>query len=384
LSFASLWGLDRSVQYLNHGSFGACPTAVLESQTRLRREMESEPVDFLSITLPLRLQRSRERLAAFLGTNSADLVFVPNTTTGVNAVLQSIVFEPGDEILVTSQGYAACLKAVEVTARKAQARVVIAPLSFPVSGDDEVLATIRSRLSPRTRLAVLDHVTSPTALILPLTQLVRELNERGVDTLVDGAHAPGMLALDLTRLGATYYVGNAHKWLCAPKGAAFLYARSDRQAHLHAGVIGHGYGQGWQAEFDWPGTFDPTPWLCVADSLEYLEGLLPGGWPQILVRNHDLAVRARRLLLDHLGLDPPCPDAMIGSMASLPLPAARPGSPAAGLDSAGLRNWFRARGTELWVYPQPVPLIRISAALYNDLGQFQMLAALLEEMMRGA
>lgn len=377
--FASLWGLDRSVLYLNHGSYGACPTAVLAAQTRLRLQLESEPVDFLSLALPSGLRTVREALAHFLGADDQDLVFVPNATTGVNAVLHSLPLEPGDELLVTDHTYAACRKSIDFVAARSGAHVVVAHLPFPVRSEEQIVAALLTCVSPQTRLALLDHVTSPTALVMPLARLVRELQDRDVDCLIDGAHAPGMVPVELNELGAAYYTGNAHKWLCAPKGAAFLHARRDRQATLHPTVISHGYPGGFQAEFDWTGTFDPTPWLCIGESLRYLRDLLPGGWAELMARNHELALQARTVLLEALNIDAPCPPEMIGSMASLPLPSAHPASPAAALDLQGLHSWFRQRGVETWLHPHPLPLLRVSAQLYNSLPQYEQLAALLRE-----
>jgi isopenicillin-N epimerase len=383
LNFASLWRLDPAVTYLNHGSFGACPSAVLEVQAALRLEMEREPVDFLVGALPARLNAAREALASFLAAEPQDLVFVPNATAGVNAVLRSLSLEPEDELLLTNHTYAACRNTVEFVAERTGARVVVANLPFPCRDDGEIIAAVLKCVSARTRLALLDHVTSPTALVLPVARLVSDLQARGVDTLVDGAHAPGMVPLGLSELGAAYYTGNAHKWLCAPKGAAFLHVRRERRAELHPNVISHGYSLGFHAEFDWPGTLDPTPWLCVPEALRFIGGLLPGGWPQVMATNRALTLQARALLLESSGVDVPCPEAMIGSMASVPLPPGEVGSAAHRLDCEGLHAWFRERGVETWLYPRPVPLLRISAQLYNDLDQFKKLANLLGEALRG-
>ena len=383
LDFAALGSLDPSVIYLNHGSFGACPSAVLDAQAALRQEMEREPVDFLVAALPSRLNAAREALAAFLTAEPADLVFVPNATAGVNAVLRSLPLAPGDELLVTNHTYAACRKTVDFVAERSGARMVTANLPFPCHNEDEIVSSVLNCVSARTKLALIDHVTSPTALVLPAARLVSELQTRGIDTLVDGAHAPGMVPLGLSELGAAYYTGNAHKWLCAPKGAAFLHVRRDRQALLHPTVISHGYSAGLQAEFDWTGTFDPTPWLCIPEALRYIGGLLPGGWPQVMAVNRALTLQARSVLLESSGADAPCPEAMIGSMASMPLPPAAVGSPAHRLDCAGLHAWFRERGVETWLHPHPVPLLRISAQLYNDLDQFTRLSDLLGQALRG-
>jgi len=188
-----------------------------------------------------------------------------------------------------------------------------------------------------------------------------------------------MVPLRLGDLGAAYYTGNAHKWLCAPKGAAFLHVRRDRQAGVHPNVISHGYTAGFHAEFDWIGTLDPTPWLCIPSALRHIGGLLPGGWPEVMRTNHELALRARDALLERLAVRAPAPDGMIGSMASIPLPL-DPGG--AVRDTKALHDWLRARGVEAWLHPNPVPLVRVSAQLYNRLDQFQHLAALLEEALR--
>ena len=383
MNLASLWSLDPAVTYLNHGSFGACPIAVLALQTSLRQELEREPVDFLVDKFPVLLEAARANLALFLGASPADLAFVPNATAGVNAVLRSLPFQPGDEILVTTHTYAACRNVVQFIAARSGARVVTAELPFPCPSDDAVVDAVMAVVTERTRVALLDHVTSPTALVLPIERLVATLTAQGIDTLVDGAHAPGMLPLQLSALGAAYYTGNAHKWLCAPKGAAFLHVRGDRQQALHPNVISHGFDQGFHAEFDWTGTFDPTPWLCIPKALQFIGGLLPQGWPQVMSTNRGLALAARALVLNALALDEPCPASMIGSIASIPLPVPKPGSPAESLDARGLHDWFRVRGLETWVHAQPLPLLRISAQLYNDIGQFERLAVLLGQALHG-
>jgi len=381
--FAAAWGLDPQVTYLNHGSFGACPTAVLERQAALRVALEREPADFLDRDLPARLEAARGSLAAFLRAAPRDLAFVTNATTGVNAVLRSLEFSSADELLLTNHTYAACRKTVDFVARRSGARLVVVSVPFPLAHEQEIVDAVLAGVSARTRLALLDHVTSPTALVLPIERLVRELSARGVDVLVDGAHAPGMVPLNLDELGAAYYTGNAHKWLCAPKGAAFLHVRRDRQAGLHPTVISHGYTRGFQAEFDWTGTCDPTAWLCIPEALRVVGSLVPGGWPEVMARNHALALAARTHLLESLELEPPCPEALIGSMASIPLPAAAAGSAAAQLDCKGLHDWFRVRAIETWVHPEPIPVLRVSAQLYNSLEQFERLTCLLREVLRG-
>lgn len=380
---AAHWSLDPAVTYLNHGSFGACPTSVLAVQAELRVELEREPVDFLVRTFQGRLDAARAELATFLGADPADLAFVPNATTGVNVVLRSLGFGPGDELLTTSHVYNACRLTLEHVAHTTGARLVVAPVPFPLQDASEIENAVLAAVTPRTRLALLDHVTSPTALVLPLKGLVPELEARGVACLIDGAHAPGMIPLALGDLGASFYTGNAHKWLCAPKGAAFLHVRRDRQAGLHPGTLSHGYGSGFHGEFDWTGTCDPTPWLCIPAGLRVMGALHPEGWPGVMAANRTLALQARDHLAMALGVPHPAPDDLLGSMAALPLPTPEPGSVLAEVGASGLADWCRTRGVETWAYPHPLPLVRLSAQRYNDLGQFERLATLLKEALRG-
>lgn len=390
--WADLWLLDPAVDYLNHGSFGACPKAILEKQSELRLRLEREPVDFLVRALPGLLAEARAALAGFLGADGDDLAFVPNATAGVNAVVRSLAFSPLDEILTTDHAYAACKKTLDYVAARTGARVVVAEVPFPLGGEEDVVEPVLAAVTPKTRLAMLDHVTSPTALVFPIERLVAGLSARGVDTLVDGAHALGMVPLDLARLGAAYYTANAHKWLCAPKGAAFLHVRKDRQKGLHPVAISHGYAGGearFKDEFDWTGTTDPTPAFCIPDCIAYLGNLLPGGWPAVMAANHALALKARAILCEALGVSTPAPEPMIGAMASVPLPAPAPGSPAECLDREELADWMRLRSVEPWFYDWPVggggsggKLVRVSAQLYNTEEQFVRLAGLLAEALR--
>jgi isopenicillin-N epimerase len=389
--FAAHWTLDPEVDYLNHGSFGACPRVILEKQWALRLEVEREPMDFFARRWNGLLEEARAGVARFLGARPEDLAFVTNATSGVNAILRGLALGPGDEILTTDHAYMACRKAAAFVARRTGARVVTAAVPFPLDDVETLVAAMLSAVTPRTRLALLDHVTSPTALVLPIERLVRELRARGVETLVDGAHAPGSVPIDLDAIGAGYYTGNAHKWLCAPKGAAFLHVRRDLQSTVHPLVISHGYepdgeGRRFREEFDWTGTCDPTAWLVMPDCIEFLGGLLPGGWPELMARNRALALRARDILCETLGIPRACPDEMIGSLASLPLPVGQPGSPVASLDHEKLMDWTRARGVESWFCAWDVPsrrLVRISAQAYNHEAQYHRLAGVLQEALHG-
>jgi isopenicillin-N epimerase len=378
----SLWGLDPEVTFLNHGSFGACPRAVLDVQRRWIARMEREPVLFLSRELEGHLATARAELAAFVGADADDLAFVPNATGGVNTVLRSLVFDAGDELLVTDHGYNACRNACEAVAARAGARVVVAAVPFPVESPDQVVAAVLERVTPRTRLAILDHVTSPTGLVFPIERLVADLAARGVDTLVDGAHAPGMVPLDLRALGAAYYTGNGHKWLCAPKGAAFLFVRRDRQAAIRPLIVSHGANSPrtdrsrFRLEFDWTGTGDPSPQLCLPESIRQVGALLPGGWPAVMARNHALACAARRRLCAALGVPPPCPETMLGSLASVPIPD--------GLREPLHLALFEKHRIEVPVMAWPaVPrrILRVSAQLYNEMADYERLAEALPALL---
>jgi isopenicillin-N epimerase len=383
---AALWPLDPAVTFLNHGSYGACPKAVLEHQAALRAELEAEPVLFLGRNLEARLDAARARLAAFLGANPDDLAFVTNATGGVNAVLRSLSFAPGDEMLTTDHAYAACKNTLDYVAGRGGVKVNVAVVPFPLTSPDEVVAAVLAKATPKTRLALLDHITSPTALVLPIARLVSELAARGIDALVDGAHGPGMVPLDLNALGAAYYTGNCHKWLCTPKGSAFLWVRRDRQAAVHPLTISHGHTgerEGrtrFRLEFDWMGTSDPTAWLTVPMAIDYLGALLPGGWPALMARNRALALEGRALLCAAAGTPPVCPEEMVGSIASVRLADSPLKKPAWRQPDPLQPRLFGEWGIEVPIMRWPAApkrLIRISAQLYNRREQYVRLAGAL-------
>lgn len=365
---------------------------MLAAQSELRSRLEAQPVRFMVRELPGLHEEAVAQVAAFLGADPQDLAVVGNATTGVNTVLRSLRLQPGDELLLSDHGYRACRNAAEAVAAAAGARVVVARVPFPLRGPDEVVAAFLAAATPRTRLALIDQVTSPTGLVFPTDALVAGLQGRGIDVLVDAAHAPGMLPLDLDRTGAAWTTGNFHKWVCAPKGAAFLHVRRDRQDALRPLVVSHGAtaplrGRSrFQREFEWTGTADPTAWLAVPAALRCLEGMVPGGWPEVRRRNHELALLARRTLCEALRVAPPCPDAMLGSMAALELPPdphhdEEPPEPHP-LQSALLER----HGIEVPVFGWPRPparLFRVSAQLYNRAEEYAALGrALVDELAR--
>ena len=393
--FASHWTIDPEVVFLNHGSFGACPKPVLAAQAELRARLEREPCAFMAREWEGRLDEARQALARFVGADADAVAFVTNATMGVNTVLRSLRFSPGDEILVVDQGYNACQNAARFVADRSGARVVVAHAPYPLADPGEVTRAIVESVTSRTRLAIVDHVTSATGLLLPIEAIVRALDARGVDTLVDGAHAPGMVPLAVDALGAAYYTGNCHKWMCTPKGSAFLYVRPDRQDLVHPLVISHGRNarrqdrSRFRLEFDFTGTQDPTAWLVIPEAIRFMGSLLPGGWSELRETNHALALRGRSLLCQALGIQAPAPESMIGSLAAVPLPAAGAATEIAPLSvdpiMATLYDRYRIEAI-VSVWPaSPGRVLRVSAQIYNEESQYETLAAaLLEALAAGA
>lgn len=382
-----LFALDPAVTFLNHGSFGACPLSVLDEQQRLRLLLERQPLRFLAREYEERLDAARQSLARFVGARADDLAFVTNATTAVNAVLRSLTFEPDDELLITSHGYNACNNVVRYVAERSKARVVVAQVPFPVESGDQIVQAVLSAVTPKTRLAVIDHITSPTAVVFPIEAITRALEDRGVQVMVDGAHAPGQVPLELDRLGASYFTGNLHKWTCAPKGAAFLHVRADRQHAIRPAVISHGANAArrdrsrFRLEFDWQGTGDPTAFLTVPFAIEAVGALVPGGWPELRARCRALARQMRDVVLASIGGTPAVPDELLGMMATIVLPdatrgmAALPGSGAFDPLQDVLWNDHRI---EVPIFSLgTVKCVRVSAHLHSSLADAQHLASVL-------
>jgi isopenicillin-N epimerase len=257
------WALDWDFLSVNHGSFGAAPRVVLAAQRDWQRQMEAQPGRFMRAVLPDALRHAADRLGSFIGADGSDVAFVDKATTGCNAVLRSLRLEPDDEIVVLTHGYGAVRNTVRYVAERAGARIVEAEVPFPHPQADMIVANIAGALTKRTRLAVVDHITSSSALVLPLQRIVAVCHDAGVPVLVDGAHGPAQLALDMRAIGADWYAGNCHKWLCAPKGSAFLYAASQRQQDLHPVTISHGLDKGFLAEFDWTARIWLRMWRSI-------------------------------------------------------------------------------------------------------------------------
>ena len=393
------WDLAPGLSYLNHGSFGLAPRELLQWRFQLLQAMERDPVQFLAEELPPRLQRSRAALASLVGTSPAQLAFVPSTTYGLNELVHRLEpllkrLPPGSEILLPDQAYNASLNLVRFAAEQRGWIVREVALPLPLQNAHEVVAAFERAWSPATRLLVLDHITSPTALVLPLAQLIALARERGALVIVDGAHAPGSLPLQLDQLQPDAYVGNLHKWLCCPRGSAFLWVRSPWEERLRPLVVSHGangpLAQGvsrFQLEHDWIGTADPTPWLALPEALMLLGAevpLTPQALDPLLQAHHQLAQQGQTLLLELLQQQPLAPSSLQAAMAAVPLP------PTDRLDGPKLQGWLRQHGVQVPVIPlqphrrsQP-QFLRVSCFAYNTLSDLQKLVDLLPEGLAAA
>jgi isopenicillin-N epimerase len=319
----------KDIAFLNHGSFGACPRPVFEVYQGWQRELEAQPVEFLSRRLKGLLAEARGALAEYLGTAADNLVYMPNVTAAINAVARSIALEPGDEVLATDLEYGAVDRTWRYSCERQGARYVQQRIALPVTTAAAFVEQLWAGVTPRTRVIALSHITSSTALIFPVAEVCRRAREAGILTVIDGAHAPGQIDVDLDALGVDFYGGNCHKWLCAPKGAGFLYARPECQALLEPFVISWGY----QAEkpgpspfidhYDWVGTNDPAAWLSVPAAIAFQR---EHDWPRVRAACHVLAGEARERILALSDAEPIAPDTpeWWGQMCSIPLPAADP------------------------------------------------------------
>jgi isopenicillin-N epimerase len=376
--------------FLNHGSFGACPKPVLEARFRWLQKLEENPIEFLVRDLEGLLQHSLAKLAALVGAKPADMVFVPNATAGVNTVIQSIPLRPGDEVLVTNHEYRACRNALDHFAQKRGFAVKPIELPHPVFSAQEVIESVVKAVSDKTRLLLIDHITSPTAMILPVKEIVTAMRELAIETLIDGAHAPGMIPLDIEDLSPTYYTGNCHKWLCAPKGAGFLWVSPEKQNLIYPLTISllrdqkPGVASSFQGRFAWIGTLDYTSYLCVGEAIDYLLQQ-EGGFSGLQNRNRELAIYGRNLIIERLTAAGCCPENMLGSMATVCLPAELDlGAPdlrtCQDPISERLFNEFRIEVPVHSVSGIAQKLLRLSAFIYSDETDFRALALALEKI----
>jgi isopenicillin-N epimerase len=366
------WLLDPNVTYLNHGTVGAPPRRVLQKQQALRDEMERQPSRFVLRELnaeqpmPWRLEsRYREaiaQIAPFLGARPDDLVFVPNVTTGLNAVLRSVSLGPTDEVLISDLAYGAIALAARAVTRDRGATLRTVEIPFPVHDSGDVVDAFVRALTPRTKLVVVDHITAQTALVLPVAAIAAECRARGVPVLVDGAHAPGSIAVDLAAVGADWYAANLHKWAHAPRSCGILWSRPEHQATLHHPVVSWGSGRGFHAEFEHHATCDPTSYLAAPEGMSLLR---EWDYDAVLAYMHSLAMEAGRVLTDRWETTLDIPKDMRGAMITVPLPE---DAGATTGDATRLRlSLLVDEGIEVQLHAWRGRLwARVSAQVYND------------------
>ncbi|MBX3315226.1 MAG: aminotransferase class V-fold PLP-dependent enzyme [Phycisphaeraceae bacterium] len=382
--FATHWRLDPAITFLNHGSYGACPEVVIDAQNEIRALMEREPVRFFMQHLERLTDVVRERVGAFVNCAPKDLAFAPNATVAIATVLQNIDFKPGDEILVNTHEYMSAINELGRMGERLGTKTVKAKVPFPITDEQQVIDAVMAAVTPRTKLAIISHITSPTAIILPVKKLTDLLHARGIRVLIDGAHAPAQVTLDVTDLGADYYVADFHKWVSSPKGSSFLHVQPGLQKGFRPISLSsrvHNVRDDrapFLAEFDYVGTSDYSALLAVPAALDFFDKVLPGGIPALMKRNHDLVVKGRAAVCKATGLAPPAPEDMLPSMATILLPAL----PAAARNTRTvfgdplqdrLVDEYRIQ-VPVWALPDcGTRFTRISAQLYNTLAEFEYL-----------
>ena len=370
------WDLDPDFLTVNHGSFGATPRSVLAAQRIWQDQLERQPSRFMSVVYPTAIRDAADTLAAFLSADGKDLVFVDNATTGCNAALRSLMFQPGDEVLILSHAYGAVRNAVRYVTEQANATIIEAVIPFPDPTEDGLVAAITTAITPRTRLAVVDHITSGSAIVLPVQRIAAACHDAGVKILVDGAHAPGQIDLDLTAIGADWYVGNCHKWLCAPKGCAFLHALPAAQSGLHPGTISHGFGKGFLAEFDWTGTTDPSRFLAITAALDFHQQL---GGARLRQRNKSLAAQGGAMIAQRLKTQVGAHGEQAGAMATVRLPV----DVSSAEQAWAIRSRLMQANTDAPVHALDGALwLRLSAFAYNEPDDYALLAERIDAVLR--
>ncbi len=366
------WRLDPAFAYLNHGGFGVTPEIVFAAQDRWRARIERNPTYFLIYEVDEALRAAVVPVAQAVGAAADDLVFVENATSGLNAVLRSLDFEPGDEILITSLSYPAIRKAAWYAASRSGARIVEAAIPLPLGDERDLLRAVAAKLSIRTKLAIFDHIASHSALLLPAAALTRLAHEAGAKVMIDGAHAPGQIPLDIASIAADWYVGNLHKWYFAPRSCGFLWTSKAMQAATHPLAISHGYGEGFRAEFEWTGTRDVTPALATPAAIEFHESL---GGATLMARNRALLCEAARMLAARWRTAMTGPLDAFAAMATIRLPLA---GEATGARANTLMRELaeRHRIGAAVVALEDSLWVRVAAQAYNELADYERLAAL--------
>lgn len=385
------WSLDPRLTFLNHGSYGATPRAALEAQGEIRARMERDPVRFFKVDLEHLMDEARGEIASLINCRPQDIAPMRNATAALNVVLANADLRPGDEVLITDHEYMSLVNELERFCPRMGVKLVKARVPFPIGSPDEAFDAIVSCVTPRTRLAFFAHITSATSLIFPVARLTKELESRGIDVCVDGAHGPGQIPVDVRALGCTYYVGSLHKWASGPKGSGFVCVRADRQVSprqfrpLSLSSRAHKVRPEralFLRDFDYQGTDDYSAFLAAPAAIRALGRLMPGGWAALFRRNHELVLEGRRVVCEALGINPPAPGPMVGMMATIELPEPHPSL----LDRPTLYDdplqdvLVERHGIVVPVWRLAADnkrVLRLSAQHYNTLEDFRVLAGAL-------
>ncbi len=387
----SHWNHNKNTVFLNHGSFGSCPVKILDKQNQIKIETEHDPVKALTEDFETAINQNKAALSTFTGCNANDLVLIKNTTMGVNTLLHSLSFEEGDEILTHSHAYGACLNVLKYYAERNKCKLIIADIPFPIADEDEISRPILNAVTVKTKLVLLDHVTSATGIIFPVEKLTRLLEAKGIEVLIDGAHAPGMIDLNISSIGASYYTGNCHKWICSPRGSALLHVRKDKQHKIRPLQISHyhdvheGTDRHWSAQFIWPGTDDYSSYFLIRDSIAYMENIL-GSWEALRKNNRDLCLEARKIICEKLGIEIPTPEHLIGHLASIPVKN-NPETPSRFFNMVvplkkRLMEEYKIQVPVFYFHNKnPKLLLRISTQAYNSREQYEYLAASMKKLL---
>ncbi len=370
--------LDPEITFLNHGSFGTIPREVFAVADGVRQRFEANPDRFIREILPGALREAAARMAEFVHAAPADVTFVDNATAGANTVLRALDFQPNDEILTTTHAYGAVINAIRYVAGRSGAKVVEAPVPLPALSADAIFEPIAAGFSPRTKLLVIDHITSATAMIFPVERLVKHARERGVRVMIDGAHVPGHLPLDVPKIGADWYFGNCHKWLFSPRGCAFFWASPEAQTLIHPLSISHGYGKGFIEEFDWTGTRDPAPFLSVPAGIDFHRSL---GEAKVRDHNRALALAAGQRMAQRWGEPMNAAPELLGAMVGVRLPERwqRYGAPVRDTARKLTVAIAQAHRINLNIMPFEGALwCRVSAQVYNEMSDYDAVVAFAE------
>jgi isopenicillin-N epimerase len=393
-AIASHWELDPAVTFLNHGSYGAVPIPVRQAHDALRRRMEREPVRFFKVDLEHLMDGLRSTLGRFLNTNAMSIAPVANATIALCTILNNTTFAAGDEVIVTDHEYASGLNELSRLSARTGLKIVTVKIPMPCSGPEGVLERVLDAITPRTKMVLISHITSPTSLILPVEQIAWRCRELGIETLIDGTHAPGQIAVDIARINPTYYVGSGHKWLSSPKGTGFMYVAPEKQEGFRTLALSSRAAKIrpdrplFLRDFDYMGTDDYTNLLAMKDAIEFMGALLPGGWDELRRRNHELVLRGRRIVAEAIadlypGMNPACPESMVGSMATILLPdapqemAGRPTLYDDPLQDALIEKHKAA--VPIWRLPTQQRVLRVSAQVYNQIEDYEILAGALRQ-----